>query len=81
MNARSIKGNSPEEIKTALRESMTNGFIPTLAFVFIKNEIQGMRKAFDVLMAGFFTYGEFGRTKNGDNEFHNNTCWVALKEK
>ena len=46
------------------------------------DEIEGVRKVFNVPMAGFFTYGEFGRTKNGNNEFHNNTCcWVALKEK
>jgi hypothetical protein len=45
-------------------------------------EIEGVRKAFDVPMAGFFTYGEYGRARNGNNEFHNNTCcWVALKEK
>ena len=48
----------------------------------VGDEIEGVRKVFNVPMAGFFTYGEFGRTKNGDNEFHNNTCcWVALKEK
>ena len=48
----------------------------------VGDEIEGVRKAFNVPMAGFFTYGEFGRTKNGNNEFHNNTCcWVALKEK
>ena len=46
------------------------------------DEIEGVRKAFNVPMAGFFTYGEFGRVRNGNNEFHNNTCcWVALKEK
>jgi hypothetical protein len=46
------------------------------------NEIEGVRQAFNVPMAGFFTYGEYGRVKNGNNEFHNNTCcWVALKEK
>ena len=45
-------------------------------------EIEGVRKVFKVPMAGFFTYGEYGRVKNGNNEFHNNTCcWVALKEK
>jgi hypothetical protein len=44
-------------------------------------EIEGLRKVFDVPMAGFFTYGEFGRADRGHNEFHNNTCcWVALKE-
>jgi hypothetical protein len=48
----------------------------------IGDEIEGVRKAFNVPMAGFFTYGEFGRTKNGNNEFHTSTCcWVALKEK
>ena len=48
----------------------------------VGDEIEGVRKVFNVPMAGFFTYGEFGRTKNGNNEFHNNTCcWVALKEK
>ncbi len=48
----------------------------------VGDEIEGIRKAFNVPMAGFFSYGEFGRTKNGNNEFHNNTCcWVALKEK
>jgi hypothetical protein len=48
----------------------------------VGDEIEGVRKVFNVPMAGFFTYGEFGRTKNGNNEFHNNTCcWVAFKEK
>ena len=32
-------------------------------------------------MAGFYTYGEFGRAVNGKHEFHSTTCsWVALKE-
>ncbi len=48
----------------------------------VGDEIEGVRKVFNAPMAGFFTYGEFGRTRNGNNEFHNNTCcWVALKEK
>ncbi|HVE61015.1 MAG TPA: FIST N-terminal domain-containing protein [Chitinophagaceae bacterium] len=48
----------------------------------ISDEINGVKKAFDVPMAGFFSYGEFGRATNGNNEFHNLTCcWVALKEK
>ena len=46
------------------------------------DEIEGVRKAFDVPMAGFFTYGEYGKAKNGNNEFQKNTCcWVALKER
>ncbi len=48
----------------------------------VGDEIEGVRKVFNVPMAGFFTYGEFGRSTGGDNEFHNNTCcWVALKSK
>ncbi len=48
----------------------------------IGDEIEGVRKVFNAPMAGFFTYGEFGRTNNGNNEFHASTCcWVALKEK
>ncbi len=47
----------------------------------VGDEIEAVRKVFNVPVAGFFTYGEFGRTRNGSNEFHANTCcWVALKE-
>lgn len=35
MTAKSIKGKSPEEIQTALEQSMADGFIPTLAIVFL----------------------------------------------
>mgnify|MGYP003513163426 FL=1 len=47
----------------------------------ISDEIEGVRKAFNVPMAGFYTYGEFGRAKNGKQHFHSGVCcWVALKE-
>ena len=35
MIAKSIKGNSTEEIRIALSQCLTDGFKPTLAFVFI----------------------------------------------
>ncbi len=35
MNAQSIKGKSTEEIKSALEQSMADGYKPTLAFVFL----------------------------------------------
>ena len=35
MKAKSIKGNSPGEIQSALNDSMADGFKPTLAIVFI----------------------------------------------
>lgn len=44
-------------------------------------ELQGIQNVYNVPMAGFFTYGEYGRATGGNNEFHNMTCcWVALKE-
>ncbi len=45
-------------------------------------ELQGIQTVYNVPMAGFFSYGEYGRATGGNNEFHNMTCcWVALKEK
>ncbi len=45
-------------------------------------ENDGLAAVWNVPMAGFFTYGEFGRAINGKHEFHSTTCsWVALKEK
>jgi hypothetical protein len=45
-------------------------------------ELKGMQSVYKVPMAGFFSYGEYGRATGGNNEFHNMTCcWVALKEK
>ena len=43
MKAKSIKGKSPEEIHSALEQSMSDGFKPTLAIVFIS--IKQDRKA------------------------------------
>ncbi len=48
----------------------------------ISDEIEGVKNTYDVPMAGFFSYGEFGRATNGNHEYHNLTCcWVAMKEK
>ena len=55
----------------------------------IKEEIEQVQKIWDVPMAGFFTYGEYGKSfcagqagKNDKYEYHNNACClVTLKEK
>jgi hypothetical protein len=48
----------------------------------MKEEIEQVKNVWNAPMAGFFTYGEYGRSKIGNNEFHNNAfCVVALKEK
>lgn len=48
----------------------------------MKEEIEQVKNVWNAPMAGFFTYGEYGRSKIGNNEFHNNACCVvALNEK
>ncbi len=45
-------------------------------------EIEGIRKVWNVPMAGMFSNGELGRATGGNLEMHNlTTCCVALKEK
>jgi len=44
-------------------------------------ENEGLAEVWKSPMAGFFTYGEFGRAKNGQQHVHSTACcWVALKE-
>lgn len=46
-----------------------------------QQENDGLAAVWKSPMAGFYTYGEFGRALNGKHEFHSTTCsWVALKE-
>ena len=47
-----------------------------------QEENDGLQKIWHAPMAGFYTYGEYGKGLNGKHEFHSTTCsWVALKEK
>jgi len=47
-----------------------------------QEENEGLVNVWKVPMAGFYTYGEFGKAINGKHEFHSTTnSWVALKEK
>ena len=46
------------------------------------DENEGLAEVWNTPMAGFFTYGEFGRVLNGKQNFHSGACcWVTLKEK
>ena len=48
----------------------------------INEEIEGMRKVWNVPMAGMFSNAELARATGGNLEMHNLTaCVVALKEK
>jgi hypothetical protein len=47
-----------------------------------QQENEGLQQVWNVPMAGFYTYGEFGKGIDGKHEFHSTTnSWVALKEK
>lgn len=46
------------------------------------DENEELTNVWKVPMAGFYTYGEFGKGENGKHEFHSTTnSWVVLKEK
>lgn len=48
---------------------------------FVTDENERLAKLWNTPMAGFFTYGEFGRVLNGRQNFHGGACcWVTLKE-
>jgi hypothetical protein len=50
--------------------------------IMASEEIQRVMEIWNAPFIGFFTYGEYGKSKKGKHEFHNNTCCVvALKEK
>jgi hypothetical protein len=47
-----------------------------------QQENEGLAEIWEAPMAGFYSYGEFGRSLNGKHEFHSTTnSWVALIEK
>ena len=50
--------------------------------VMTSEEIERVKNVWNAPFIGFFSYGEFGKSKKGKHEFHNNTCCVvALKER
>lgn len=64
MKAKSIKGKSADEVKSALQQSMADGYKPTLAFVFIsiKQDIDAVSNLLDqqgVQIFGATSCGEF----------------------
>ncbi len=48
----------------------------------VQQENEGLQEIWKAPMAGFFSYGEYGKDINGKHGLHSTTCsWVALKEK
>lgn len=76
----SIKDNARQQADALIMFSCVSRHISFGALM--KEEIDQVQKIWDAPMVGFFTYGEYGKSKIGNNEFHNNACCiVALKEK
>jgi len=78
VKAKSIKGKSNEEIKTALDQAMADGFKPTLAICFIsksldRTAIAGMLDAEGIAIFGCTTNGEFI-----DEETEKNSAAILL---
>jgi hypothetical protein len=47
----------------------------------VNSENEGLHELWKAPMAGFFTYGEYGRDEKNKQEFHSGACcWVAIKE-
>jgi hypothetical protein len=45
-------------------------------------ENEGLHKIWNAPMAGFFSYGEYGKSLDGNHKFHSTTCsWVTLTER
>lgn len=70
MKAKSIKGKSPEEIKSVLSDAMLDGFKPTLCTVFssIKQDREGICEVLDsegIAIFGATTNGEFSNDELG----------------
>jgi hypothetical protein len=75
-----IKDNSQQQADALIMFSCVSRHITFGAL--IKEEIDQVQNIWKAPMVGFFTYGEYGKSKIGNNEFHNNACCVvALKEK
>lgn len=76
----SIRDNTHQQADAMIMFSCVSRYLSFGAVM--KEEIEQVQNIWGAPMAGFFTYGEYGRSKIGTNEFHNNCCClVVLKEK
>ncbi|MDX1471353.1 MAG: FIST N-terminal domain-containing protein [Flavobacteriaceae bacterium] len=55
---------------------------PPILGPFVTDENNGLAELWQSPMAGFFTYGEYGRALNGKQNLHSGACcWVTISEK
>ncbi len=86
-DCKGIKENAQQQVDALIMFSCVSRY---LSFGDVmKEEIEQVQKIWDAPMAGFFSYGEYGKSlpagqagKTGKYDYHNNTCClVVLKEK
>ena len=76
----SIKDNPEQQADALIMFSCVSRHLSFGALM--KEEIEQVQNVWKAPMVGFLTYGEYGKSKIGTNEFHNNACCVVvLKEK
>lgn len=77
---KSIKCNAQQHADALIMFSCVSRYLSFGAVM--KEEIEQVQQIWNAPMAGFFSYGEYGKSKSGKYDYHNNTCCVvALKEK
>lgn len=79
-DCKGVKDNAQQQADALIMFSCVSRY---LSFgVVMKEEIEQVQKIWGAPMAGFFSYGEYGKSKTGKYDYHNNTCClVVLKEK
>jgi len=77
---RTIKDDAQQKADALIMFSCVSRY---LSFgMVMKEEIEQVQQIWNTPMAGFFSYGEYGKSKTGKYDYHNNTCClVVLKEK
>jgi hypothetical protein len=79
-DCKSIKENAQQQAEALIMFSCVSRFLSFGAVM--KEELEQVQKIWDAPMAGFFSYGEYGKSKTSRYDYHNNTCClVVLKEK
>ena len=79
-DCKGIKENAQQQADALIMFSCVSRYLSFGAVM--KEEIEQVQQIWEAPMAGFFSYGEYGKSKTGKYDYHNNTCClVALKEK
>jgi len=80
MKAKSIKGKSASEVKAALEKSMTDGFAPTVAIVFLEADIAHEEICSVLSEKGIQIFGASSGSNFTDGEIEANSVAVLLLE-